>query len=133
MADCRSPEDSGPAGLHSRSGEVPSYPTLDGSLIEELMHPDHHGVRHQSLARATVPAGRSTRLHRHHRAEEVYHILSGRGRMWLGETVFAIGPGDSVCIPPGTPHRLAADEDGELVLLCACTPAYAHEDTELLD
>jgi len=121
------------APLHTRPGAVPAYRTRDGSLIEELMHPEHHRVRRQSLARATVPAGTATRLHRHRRSEEVYHVLSGQGTMTLGERRFPIHPGETVCIPPGTPHRLEADRGGDLVVLCACVPAYAHEDTELLD
>ncbi len=121
----------GPA--RTRPGEVPAYRTLDGSLIEELMHPDHHRVRAQSLARATVPAGAATRLHRHRRSEEVYHVLAGTGVMTLGAETFAITPGDTIAIPPGTPHRLQADGNTDLVVLCACAPAYAHEDTELLE
>ncbi len=117
----------------TRPGEVPAYRTLDGAFIEELMHPAHHPVRHQSLARATVAAGGVTRLHRHRRSEELYHVLAGHGHMVLGEARFPIAPGDSVCIPPGTPHRLEADAGEDLVVLCACSPAYAHEDTELLE
>jgi mannose-6-phosphate isomerase-like protein (cupin superfamily) len=52
--------------------------------------------------------------------------------MTLGSERFAVGAGDTVCIPPGTPHRLENTGSGELVLLCACAPAYSHEDTELL-
>jgi mannose-6-phosphate isomerase-like protein (cupin superfamily) len=40
--------------------------------------------------------------------------------------------GDTVCITPGTPHRIRNTGGETLVILCACAPAYAHEDTELL-
>jgi mannose-6-phosphate isomerase-like protein (cupin superfamily) len=40
--------------------------------------------------------------------------------------------GDTVLIPPGTPHRIENTGTGELKILCACAPAYAHGDTELL-
>jgi len=115
-----------------RRDAVIPYVTRDGSTIRELMHPALHGNRAQSVAEATVPAGASTRLHRHARSEEIYVFLRGRGRMVLGAEAFAVSAGDTVCIPPGTPHGLFNDGPEDLVLLCACTPAYAHADTELL-
>lgn len=113
--------------------DIPAYTTLDGSEIRELMHPSLHGGRAQSLAEATVPPGTKTLLHRHVRTEELYHVTAGSGRMTLGESKFDIAPGDTVLIPPGTPHRVEANSDEPLVLLCCCSPAYAHEDTELLE
>lgn len=113
--------------------DIPAYTTLDGSEIRELMHPSLHGGRAQSLAEATVPPGAKTLLHRHVRTEELYHVTAGSGRMTLGESKFDIAPGDTVLIPPGTPHRVEANSGEPLVLLCCCSPAYAHEDTELLE
>lgn len=108
------------------------YITKDGSEIRELMHPAVHGNRAQSLAEATVPPGGRTALHRHHITEELYHITAGEGMMTLGEARFAVRVGDTVCIPPGTPHCIEATGDGPLKLLCCCAPAYSHDDTELL-
>ena len=105
----------------------------DGSQIRELMHPQHHGNRNQSLAEATVAAGQRTALHRHWATEELYHVTAGRGLMTLGKQVFAVKTGDTVQIPPGTPHCIEADTSGPLTLLCCCSPAYAHDDTELLE
>lgn len=106
--------------------------TKDGSLIRELMHPGVHGNRLQSLAEATVPAGAETLLHRHARTEELYHVTAGAGLMTLGDRQFAVGPGDTVCIPPGTPHRIRNTGAAPLVILCCCAPPYSHGDTELL-
>lgn len=112
---------------------VEPYVTRDGSTIRELMHPAVQGNAAQSLAEATVPPGAGTLLHRHAVTEELYHFTGGRGRMRLGDTWFDVRKGDTVCIPPGTPHQLRNPGPEALVLLCACTPAYAHDDTELLD
>ena len=112
---------------------VPPYRTKDGSEIRELMHPTVHGNQAQSLAEATVPAGARTLLHRHRLTEELYHITAGQGRMTLGDDHFPVAVGDTVCIPPGTPHCIEALGDGPLRLLCCCAPAYAHDDTELLE
>lgn len=113
--------------------DIPAYLTKDGSEIRELLHPDHHDARNQSLAEAIVPAGTRTLLHRHLRTEEIYHVTAGEGRMMLGQQTFDVFAGDSVLIPPGTPHCIEAMGDVPLHILCCCSPAYAHEDTELLD
>ena len=118
--------------MKSRYSEVETYQTRDGSQIRELMHPSQHGNKLQSLAEATVPAGTSTLLHQHKITEEIYHITQGKGLMTLGGEQFEVQEGDTVCIPPGTAHKLYNNSDLPLVLLCCCAPAYSHEDTELL-
>ncbi len=119
--------------MKTRYSDIPAYITKDGSEIRELLHPDHHGARHQSLAEATVYPGKLTQLHRHQRTEEIYHITAGQGRMTLGADVFDVSPGDSILIPPGTPHAIEATGGESLRILCCCSPAYSHDDTELLD
>jgi mannose-6-phosphate isomerase-like protein (cupin superfamily) len=119
--------------MKTRYEDIAAYVTKDGSLIRELMHPAQHGGRMQSLAEATVPAGARTALHRHHVTEELYHVTAGHGRMTLGDDRFDVTVGDTVLIPPGTRHCIEATGSDALVILCCCSPAYAHEDTELLD
>lgn len=117
--------------LQAHAAVVP-YITKDGSEIRELMHPAVHGNRAQSLAEATIQPGCRTERHRHRLTEELYHITAGSGRMTLGDDHFPVGPGDTVCIPPGTPHCIEALGEAPLKLLCCCSPAYDHADTELL-
>jgi mannose-6-phosphate isomerase-like protein (cupin superfamily) len=116
----------------TRLTEVTAYLTKDGSLIRELMHPNEHGNRNQSFAEAIVPVGVTTRLHRHQRSEELYHITAGSGLLTLADKQFEVVAGDTICIPPGTAHCIRNTGADELRILCACAPAYAHEDTELL-
>jgi mannose-6-phosphate isomerase-like protein (cupin superfamily) len=118
--------------MKSSYRDVTPYVTKDGSEIRELMHPDRHGNRNQSLAEATVSPGRKTALHRHRATEEIYHIARGRGRLTLGTGCFDVAPGDTICIPPGTPHCIENTGKEPLKILCACAPAYAHDDTDLL-
>lgn len=105
----------------------------DGSEIRELMHPSRHGNQAQSLAEATVYAGQRTLLHRHQITEELYHVTAGQGTMILGDESFAIGVGDTILIPPGTPHALNNTWPVPLRVLCCCTPAYDAADTEILE
>ncbi len=105
------------------------FTTLDGSQIRELAGPAWTPVRHQSLAEATLAPDGETIEHLHPRAEEIYHFLSGSGRMRLGESEDAVRAGDCVVIPPGTSHKLWNTGAEPLVLLCCCAPPYTDEDT----
>jgi mannose-6-phosphate isomerase-like protein (cupin superfamily) len=119
--------------IRSRYAEIAPYTTKDGSTIRELMHPDVHGNRRQSLAEATLPPGMTTMPHRHRWFEEIYYFLDGEGVMRLGEERLTVRAGDTVCIPKGVPHQLENTGPAPLRLLCCCAPAYAHEDTELIE
>lgn len=118
--------------IKTRYADIPAYVTKDGSLIRELMHPQVHGNRAQSLAEAIVPVDAATVLHRHARSEELYCITQGTGEMTLGTETFPVAVGDTICIPPGTPHRIRNTGRDALHLLCCSSPPYAHDDTDLL-
>jgi mannose-6-phosphate isomerase-like protein (cupin superfamily) len=118
--------------MHTRYQTIEPYVTKDGSQIRELMHPAVHGNRNQSFAEATVPPHTCTALHVHKLSEEIYHVTTGAGTMTLGHAKFGVSTGDTVCIAPGTPHCIENTGDSPLKILCACAPAYAHADTELI-
>ena len=111
---------------------IKSYITKDGSEIRELMHPDVHGNIRQSLAEAIVKVGGETILHKHLHSEEIYHITVGHGVMSLGNEQFEVKIGDTICIPPGTSHKIRNTGEIPLSILCCSCPAYSHDDTELL-
>jgi mannose-6-phosphate isomerase-like protein (cupin superfamily) len=117
---------------HTRRADIEAFVTKDGSLIRELMHPAKHASRAQSLAEAIVRPGAITVLHRHRTSEELYFILAGSGQMTLGTREFAVARGDTVCIAPGTAHRIRNTGSHGLRILCSCVPAYRDDDTELL-
>ena len=118
--------------IKSGYDDIQPYITKDGSEIRELMHPAVHGNLTQSLAEAIVPVNGTTLLHRHAQSEEMYHITRGQGVMSLGNEQFEVQAGDTVCVPAGTPHKIQNTGKDPLKILCCCSPAYAHEDTELL-
>ena len=113
--------------------DTEAFVTKDGSLIRELMHPAKHANRNQSFAEALIPPGVATRLHRHRLSEEIYHITAGSGVMTLDDRHFVVAVGDTLYIPPGTAHNIHNTGSDDLRILCACSPAYAHDDTELLE
>lgn len=117
----------------SQRQDAKPFTTRDGSTIRELMHPSASPVRAQSLAEASVAPGATTTLHLHRQTEELYHILAGSGRMQLDAERFDVHVGDTVLIPPGTPHCIHNPGPTDLLFLCCCAPAYDDADTVLLD
>lgn len=112
---------------------VPAFTTLDGSEIRELLAHRNSSIRNQSLAEARLAPGQSTTAHYHPKSEEIYYILTGEGRMRLGDEVRQVGPGDAIAIPPGMVHQLTNTGGEVLKLLCCCAPGYEHEDTVLVE
>jgi mannose-6-phosphate isomerase-like protein (cupin superfamily) len=110
---------------------VEAFITKDGSEIRELAGLPTGNSVNQSLAEATVPAGGDTEEHYHRVTEEIYFFTSGSGRMRLAEEETEVSAGDTVVIPPGTPHKLWNTGTEPLKLLCCCAPPYSHEDTVL--
>lgn len=110
---------------------IEPYVTKDGSLIRELMHPNQTQGLRQSLAEATLTPGLKTHFHKHLNSEELYHVTKGTGILTLGSETIEISTGDTVQIPPGTPHQVENTGKNTLTILCCCAPPYNHEDTIL--
>ncbi|MFI1049761.1 helix-turn-helix domain-containing protein [Streptomyces griseoruber] len=69
--------------------------------------------RGMQALRVRIPHGSQGDIVRVHPGEEWLHVLTGRLRLRLGDTVHLLGPGDSAHFDSLTPHRLAAqDPDG---------------------
>jgi mannose-6-phosphate isomerase-like protein (cupin superfamily) len=109
--------------------EVPAFITKDGSEIRELLAYRNSEIRNQSLAEARLPVGASTQDHYHARAEEIYYITAGTGRIRIDGETREVRAGDAIAIPPGRKHKLWNTGSGTLSLLCCCAPAYEHSDT----
>jgi mannose-6-phosphate isomerase-like protein (cupin superfamily) len=107
--------------------------TADGSSIREVAGVPSGNATQQSLAEATVAPGGETVEHYHRVAEEVYHFVSGVGRLRLGSEEAGVGPGDTVVIAVGLRHKLWNQGPDPLVLLCCCAPPYSHDDTVLCE
>jgi mannose-6-phosphate isomerase-like protein (cupin superfamily) len=113
--------------------EVPAFITKDGSEIRELLAHRNSAIRHQSLAEARLPVGASTQEHYHPKAEEIYYITQGTGRLRIEGELRDVKPGDAIAIPPGKKHQLWNTGTEILRLLCCCAPGYEHEDTVITE
>lgn len=87
-----------------------------------------------SIARARVAPGVTTHWHRLRDITERYLILSGQGRVEIGERLPEdVVPGDLVLIPPGTAQRITNTGSDDLLFHAICTPRFvpeAYEDLE---
>jgi mannose-6-phosphate isomerase-like protein (cupin superfamily) len=63
------------------------------------------------------PSKREAFAHRHERAEEVYVVLSGTGRVKLDDDVLDLAPLDAVRVSPGVVRSFEAGPDGLEVLI----------------
>ena len=109
--------------------KVEPFITKDGSEIRELLAHRNSAIRHQSLAEARLPVGASTQEHFHPRAEEIYYITHGMGKIRIENEAREVRAGDAIAIPPGRKHKLWNTGGETLRLLCCCAPAYEHSDT----
>jgi mannose-6-phosphate isomerase-like protein (cupin superfamily) len=107
--------------------EQTPFTTKDGSTIRSILDRANSPVENQSLAEASLPAGRATDRHYHRLSEELYFILEGEGTMEVDGEEKRVGPGEAILIPPGAWHQITAVRN--LRFLCCCAPPYAHEDT----
>jgi mannose-6-phosphate isomerase-like protein (cupin superfamily) len=108
------------------------YDFREGCRILELANSDADPAL--SVARARVAAGGTTRWHRLRETSERYVILSGQGRVEVGDLPpTLVGPGAVVQIPPLCRQRITATGPEELVFLALCTPRFRPECYEDLE
>ena len=69
---------------------------------------EHTGVAHFRLR----PGKRSPFTHRHDRAEEIYVILSGSGRIKLDDELSDVRPLDAIRVAPAVARAFEAGPDG---------------------
>lgn len=115
--------------------EESEFFTDEGCFIVELLNsPEDESA---SIARARVEPGVTTRFHRVNGLVERYVILSGRGRVEIGDLPpHDVGHLDVVLIPPGCRQRITNTGVDDLVFLAICTPRFvqsAYEDIDDLE
>ncbi|MBW9257331.1 MAG: cupin domain-containing protein [Candidatus Thiodiazotropha sp. (ex. Lucinisca nassula)] len=87
-----------------------------------------------SIARARVEPGVTTCWHRLSETAERYLIISGEGRVEIGETpAELVKPGDLVFIPPMVPQRITNTGSEDLIFYAICTPRFLPENYQQLE
>ena len=69
------------------------------------------------LAYHVIKPGQRGSAHRHDQAEEIYVVLSGRGRVKLDDEVSDVGPMDAIRVSPEVKRGFEAGPEGLEVLV----------------
>jgi quercetin dioxygenase-like cupin family protein len=80
----------------------------EARVAREPLQAEQTGVTHFRLHAGM----RSPFCHRHARAEEVYVVLAGSGRVKLGDEFADVRPLDSIRVAPEVPRAFEAGPDG---------------------
>lgn len=107
-----------------RLGDQPWYVAEDRAEARELASPRNSRAQNLSIADIRIPAGVSVKPHRHLVIEEIYHVTSGSGVMWIDGAEKLLTEGDSVVIRPGERHAIRNHTGEELRLIVTCTPPW---------
>jgi mannose-6-phosphate isomerase-like protein (cupin superfamily) len=109
----------------------PSVVAPDGSDVRVLLTGSRGGMAHFELA-----AGRISTAIRHRTVEEIWYILSGRGRMWRRqgdvETTVDLRPGICLTIPVGTHFQFRADGPEALAAIGVTMPPWPGPDEAVI-
>jgi mannose-6-phosphate isomerase-like protein (cupin superfamily) len=95
--------------------EVPDSAPKFGLAEVQEAHFAHGelGAEQTGFAYVVVKPGRRQGFgHKHDRAEEVYVVLSGSGRVRLDDQTVDIAPLDAIRVAPSVPRRFEAGPDG---------------------
>ena len=69
-----------------------------------------------------LESGQEQAGHRHAVGDKIYYVLSGRGRIRVGNEERDVGPGDLVCAPAGDEHAVRNPGPEQLALLVVMAP-----------
>jgi len=86
---------------------------LDRRVLEEIGF----------LACAKLEKGKEIEIHVDP-MEEIYFIMSGEGRMTVGDESRTVVPGDAIWIPAGSPHSLLNTSQEDCSILVVASPAW---------
>ena len=108
------------------------FSTAEGCYITEVFNSAYDPE--VSIARARVKPGETTRWHRLHNTVERYVIVSGNGRVEIGDLPPTdISAGDVVLIPTMCRQRITNTGSNDLVFLAVCTPRFRDQAYEDID
>jgi mannose-6-phosphate isomerase-like protein (cupin superfamily) len=104
-------------------GAAPNATAPDGTAVRLLL-----SLNGGSMAHFELPAGAVSHAVAHRTVEEIWYVLSGRGRLWRqcdgGERIDALEPGTAATIPLGTAFQFCADAEAPLAFIGITMPPW---------
>jgi mannose-6-phosphate isomerase-like protein (cupin superfamily) len=111
--------------------EAPDVTAPDGSEVRILCQ-----TGRGSMAHFTLRPGAVAKAVAHRTIDEIWYVLSGRGRMWRRhgdrEEIVEMQPGASLSIPVGTAFQFRADGAAPLVAVGVAMPPWPGDDEAYL-
>ena len=87
---------------HERDGEKTVF---DGRTVFWIQTPETTGGKYSSVCTCVYdPGARAYPAHSHPDGEETVYVISGAGKVKIGEEIFSIEPGSVFLFPQGVPH-----------------------------
>jgi mannose-6-phosphate isomerase-like protein (cupin superfamily) len=115
-----------------------TFATRQLSEAADVLAPDGSEVRilcqtgRGSMAHFTLAPGAIAKAVAHRTIDEVWYVVSGRGRMWRRhgerEEIVEMRAGLSLTIPLGTQFQFRADGDAPLAAVGVAMPPWPGED-----
>ncbi len=111
-------------------GADPDATAPDGTAVRQLLT-----LSGGSLAHFELPVGAVSHAVQHRTVEEIWFVLSGRGRLWRrsegGERIEALAAGTALTIPLGTAFQFRAEAETPLAFLAITMPPWPGIDEAL--
>jgi mannose-6-phosphate isomerase-like protein (cupin superfamily) len=108
-------------------GEAADVLAPDGSEVRILCQTGRGSMAHFALAPGAIAKAVA-----HRTIDEVWYVVSGRGRMWRRhgdrEEIVELRTGLSLTIPQGTHFQFRADGDAPLTVVGVAMPPWPGED-----
>lgn len=112
-----------------RASEAKPFKARDGAVVYELFRPGNSKIKNMGIAFGTLETRQKARPHFHKISEEIYYILSGRGKVRVGDSRLEIGQGDAIYIPIKKVHGLENTSSSRILkVLAISSPAYSEKD-----
>ncbi len=90
--------------------------------IKHLFKQEELTGKARLMAEITIPPHGSIGFHNHDQEEEIYYIVSGRGRVVDGDETRDVAPGDAVLTGGGKGHSIENISVQPLILMAVILP-----------
>ena len=97
---------------------------FEGRDVIWVQTPEHTGGQYSSVCIVIYkPGARAYPSHSHPYGEETVYIISGAGKVKIGEKIFDLKPGSLALFPQGVPHMVWNNGNQPLKLCCFYAPS----------
>lgn len=97
---------------------------LPGRTVRWLMNSDNSASKYAAACSVVYePGKRAVPAHSHPNGEEVVYVVSGTGKVLIGDEIADIKPGSIFLFPQGVPHAMYNTGDEELKGICFYSPS----------